>query len=826
MTDNPFSRLATFIQEYVYRAGWTELRGIQIQASSAIFDTPGHVLITSGTASGKTEAAFLPILTELQNHPSATIGVIYIGPLKALLNDQFSRLSDLLAETEIPVQSWHGDIDSSKKQGFLTKAQGILQITPEAMEAMLIGRHHDLPRLFGDVRFVVIDEVHALIASDRGRQVICQLQRLARVSGANRTPRRIGLSATIGDPDGAMLWLAGGTDLPVTLVSDTGNRREIMLGLEHFPMLPRNFDDLVRRARVAAAKVTLPSEAPPPQKVNNETEMELDEAASAESPSLQSGKGDSGGEVPPEEEILSQVSKFTDRLAMLQQLERDSQALYVSLYEMTQRETKTLIFANSRGEAEKITTSLRTLAEQDRQPDIYYIHHGSISAELREAAERAMQEPDHPACVAATITLELGIDLGQLDQVLQMSATPSVASFLQRLGRSGRRGNPARMFFYSREIPAELAEFPPIGKRIPWDLLQSIAIIQLYLEEKWIEPPETPRLPFSLLYHQTMSVLAAHTELQPPELAERVLTLAPFADVTQDQYRTLLHHLLSIEHLARAENGALIVGLAGEKVVHDFHFYATFRDETAYMVRDNSGEIGTVQAIPAPGDRFALAGRTWKVVSVNRRDNVIFAEQVSGKATVLWLGGGSTLHGRILQRIREVLREDTMYPFLRERAQVRLREARYLARLKGLTEAPIVPMDVDRFMVLPWAGTRTMQTLIALLDTQIDQGIDADDVGLPFYFELKMPDIGIEGVQRELARIAANLPTSDVLVARQPRKALEREKYDEFVPESLLRQAYVADYLDMAGAAAVMESLGDTNKTGQPPQLGVAGPDE
>lgn len=111
MTPDPFSRLAAFIQEYVYRAGWTELRGIQVQASSAIFDTPGHVLITSGTASGKTEAAFLPILTELHNRPSDTIGVIYVGPLKALLNDQFSRLSDLLAETEIPVQSWHGDID-------------------------------------------------------------------------------------------------------------------------------------------------------------------------------------------------------------------------------------------------------------------------------------------------------------------------------------------------------------------------------------------------------------------------------------------------------------------------------------------------------------------------------------------------------------------------------------------------------------------------------------------------------------------------------------------------------------------------------------------
>src|SRR5512140_977481 len=127
-TGNPFYRLAPFIQEYIYRAGWTELRSIQIQTSNAIFDTPGHVLITSGTASGKTEAAFLPVITELYNKPSATIGVVYVG----LLKDQFQRLDHLLHESQIPVQSWHGDVDTTRKRHFLTNAQGILQITPES----------------------------------------------------------------------------------------------------------------------------------------------------------------------------------------------------------------------------------------------------------------------------------------------------------------------------------------------------------------------------------------------------------------------------------------------------------------------------------------------------------------------------------------------------------------------------------------------------------------------------------------------------------------------------------------------------------------------
>ena len=156
------------------------MRGVQVKAISAILDTPHHVLITSATASGKTEAAFLPILTDLSANPSLSIGVMYIGRLKALINDQFQRLTGLLQETNIPVQSWHGDVDQASKQRFIKRATGILQITPELLEATSIKRHSDLRRLFGDLRYVVIDEAHAFIDSERGRQVICQLQRLSR----------------------------------------------------------------------------------------------------------------------------------------------------------------------------------------------------------------------------------------------------------------------------------------------------------------------------------------------------------------------------------------------------------------------------------------------------------------------------------------------------------------------------------------------------------------------------------------------------------------------------------------------------------------------
>jgi ATP-dependent Lhr-like helicase len=193
------------------------------------------------------------------------------------------------------------------------------------------------------------------------------------------------------------------------------------------------------------------------------------------------------------------------------------------------------------------------------------------------------------------------------------------------------------MFFYCREqVPEDDAS---LGQRIPWDFLQTIAIIQLYREEQWIEPPVVPQLPFSLLYHQTMSIIAATTELLPPQLAEQVLTLYPFRHVTPDHYRAFLRHLLALEHLEQTEIGGLIVGLGAEKLVNNYKFYATFEDEEAFQVRDESREIGTIQGALPPGERFILAGHTWQVLDVNTDKRLIFVQRVRGAASTLWSGG-------------------------------------------------------------------------------------------------------------------------------------------------------------------------------------------
>ena len=227
-----FSRYAPFIQDFIYDHEWENLRGIQVAAAEAIFNTDDNVLLTASTASGKTEAAFFPILTLFDENPPASVGAIYIGPLKALINDQFLRLEELCNEEHIPVWRWHGDVSSSHKAKLLKKPSGILQITPESLEALLLHKHSAIPHLFSDLRFVVIDEVHSLLRGDRGGQTISLIERLGRIAGVN--PRRIGLSATIGDPDAVGAFLSAGTGRGWVVPRVQEPERVWNLSMEHF----------------------------------------------------------------------------------------------------------------------------------------------------------------------------------------------------------------------------------------------------------------------------------------------------------------------------------------------------------------------------------------------------------------------------------------------------------------------------------------------------------------------------------------------------------------------------------------------------------------
>jgi ATP-dependent Lhr-like helicase len=196
MSEQDFSRLAPFIQQYIYTNAWTELRPVQVEACRVIFDTDAHLLLAAGTASGKTEAAFLPVLTLLHENPSSTIGVLYIGPIKALINDQFERLNDLLKEADIPVWAWHGDVSQSRKNKLIKNPKGVLQITPESLESFLINKNTELVRLLGIcgssllMKFMLLWVLNGAVKFFASWHVYQDI---------HKQPRRIGLSATLGD---------------------------------------------------------------------------------------------------------------------------------------------------------------------------------------------------------------------------------------------------------------------------------------------------------------------------------------------------------------------------------------------------------------------------------------------------------------------------------------------------------------------------------------------------------------------------------------------------------------------------------------------------
>jgi len=743
-----FSRLAPFIQEYIYNHNWTELRPVQIEACKVIFNTDAHLLVTAGTASGKTEAAFLPILTLLHENPVATIGALYIGPIKALINDQFERLNNLLKEANIPVCHWHGDVYQSHKDKLLKNPKGILQITPESLESLLINKNHDLLRLFGNLQFVVIDEIHAFMGSERGCQILCQLTRLEKITRTQ--PRRIGLSATLGDYSMAEEWLRSGTERSVITSRIEGGKRKIKLAVEHFYV--RSDDGSLREKNRRNAE--------------NAERKEREKV---------------GGNVN-----VIKLHNSTDKLS----ISAGDQYIF-----NLSKARKCLIFANNKSQTESVIASLRQIATDEGYPDIYHVHHGSISAGLRQAAEAAMREPNNPAVTAATLTLELGVDIGHLERVIQLESPLSVASFLQRLGRTGRRGEAADMRFVCAED--ELSPEATLPEQIPWQLLQCIAIIQLYLEERWIEPIKPLKYPLSLLYQQTMSILAATKEISPAALAKQVLSLPTFAAISKDDLEILLRYLIDVDQIQKTEKGTLILGLAGERVVGKFQFYAVFPDSQEYIVKQGNQEIGSiVKPLPA-GNQFALAGKSWEVLEIDLKKKIVFVKQAEGKSSMYWRGGSGTIHTKILQRMRQVLLEDVEYSYLQNNALERLHTVRRLTRNAGLDQQNILLIEKGHCCIFPWMGTVGYRTLERLLNCFCRESLEITSIrGInPYFLTIKLAKDKFKYLYSEIVSLCEQRITSENLLSNW--EPLEKQKYDEFIPDTLLQKAFASDYLDM-----------------------------
>lgn len=777
-----FDRYAPFVQDFIYNHNWENLRSIQVAAADAIFNTDENVLLTASTASGKTEAAFFPILTELWENPPARVGAIYIGPLKALINDQFYRLGDLCEEADIPVWHWHGDVSASHKAKMLKHPSGILQITPESLEALLMHKHAAVPRLFCDLRYVVIDEVHSLLRGDRGGQTLCLIERLGRMAGVN--PRRIGLSATIGDPERTGAFLASGTGRGCIIPRFEEPRRVWRLSMEHFYITGPQ-----------ATERALQDHGPQQADV-----LKVERIASGKD------RGDADDDSP---RMAPQALPDPDGVTVL---DADDNALLAPtdtapdnadpgigyIFERT-RGRKCLVFVNSREEAEAVCSMLRSYCEARHEPDRFLIHHGNLSASYRETAEDIMRDEEQLQTTVTTATLELGIDIGRLERAFQIDAPFTVSSFLQRMGRTGRRDDPPEMHFVMREEQPEPRSMMP--ETVPWKLIQGIALVQLYREEKWVEPPALDRLPYSLLYHQVMATLASCGELSPAELAQRVLTLSYFHRVSADDLRVLLHHLIDTDQVEVTEGGGLIVGISGERITNSFKFYAVFQENEEFTVRCESSELGTIVNPPPAGERIAIAGHCWLVEEVDWKRHLVFCTQVKGRVPAYFGDCAGDINTHVLERMKRALEEHEAYPYLLGNARARLAQARHVAANAGVAgrdSRPLINLGGDTWALFPWLGSYAFLALERLLKIKCadELGLKGLDPSRPYFMQFRMKAGEETFYQIVAAEAEADFAPIDLVY---PGEVPYFDKYDEMLPAELVRKGFAEGVLDIEG---------------------------
>jgi ATP-dependent helicase Lhr and Lhr-like helicase len=711
---NAFQRLAPFVQEFVYRQDWKELRSLQVLAIDALFDSEDDVLITTGTASGKTEAAFLPILSMISEEPTGSIRALYIGPLKALINDQFRRLEILCEKGDIPIHRWHGDVGASQKSDLVEHPGGVLQITPESIESLFINKTNHLRRLFGGLRFIVVDEVHSFLEADRGVQLRSQLQRIEQYAAATSRPRRIGLSATVGDSQMARQWLNPQYPEKVRIINPEVDVSPVRLSHLHFNL----------------TKQEIPSE------------------------------------------------------------------MIDDLYTLT-KNRRALIFCNTRGLVEVMTAELNRRSARDHVPEHYLPHHGSVSKEIRDDAERRMRDDDHPTTVICTNTLELGIDIGQLDLAVQIDSTHTVMSFVQRLGRTGRRQDASRiMQIYTSELqPQPNDEF---YERLPFAFLKALAVVDLFLEG-WLEPPAEKTIPYNVLYHQMLSRLVETHGSSAKDLVAHFLNSGVFPGVTSEDYFALLKHLGSIDHIEQLENGELILGLAGEKILRSKDFYAVFATPPEWDVFYKTRVLGRISPRPnlTIGTCLLLVGRVWEVKDILTDKQQIFVEPAAESRDVMFLGVGiPDMHPKVAQRVREFLLTEKIPTYVGKVGQQALAEARRLSQELNLGKTQIFD-TADKWIIFLWTGTRSARTLQYWFQL-CGFIVEFPSMMLPWVMSVEKANPGeskmefltrlkdVEASGYELEDIVRNIPIELLLI----------HKFDEYIPEDLIRARAGEEWLD------------------------------
>lgn len=649
------------IQHFIWAEGWESLREAQEAAIPVILKADRDVIVAAATAAGKTEAAFLPALTHLLQVTKGGL-ITYISPLKALINDQFGRLEYLCERLEIPVWPWHGDISSNRKARFLAKPEGVLLITPESLEAMLCNRGTSVAAIFERLRYFVIDELHAFIGSERGKQVQSLMHRIE--TAACRPVPRIGLSATLGDMRLAAEHLRPGAGRKVELIVSSGSESELRILVKGYESEPGK--SKLPRVDVGAA------------------EAEEQEDASA---------------------VQHQIADHLFNVL---------------------RGSNNLVFPNSRSEVERYTYLLTERSKKLGVPNEFYPHHGSLSKEIREETERALKQKERPASAICTNTLELGIDIGAVQAVAQIGTPPSVASLRQRLGRSGRRkGEPAVLRGYCIEdqltskstLESELRlgtikmaamitlllegwfEPPrPQGAHFSTLIQQALSIIAQY-----------GGLNIGQLYSLLCSPMAPFTNVSKEAFIALIRVMGERELLMQDSSGALLHGRLGEKF-----------------VNHYTFYAAFPDEEEYRIIAGGRalGSLPTSQMLIS-GQRILFAGKTWVIESIDDEKKVIYVQRASAKQPPLFSGEGGRTHTKVRARMRAILESTDPLPFLDKTAQRFLAEGREsFARLELATT--VFRDEGESVRILTWLGDSANEALACLLTYRGHQAFHGD----------------------------------------------------------------------------------------------------
>ncbi len=605
------------IRRYIRDRRWEELRPIQAAAISRILTSTDNFILASRTASGKTEAAFLPILSKV-NFNEQGVQVLYISPLIALINDQFVRIEDLCKYLDVVVTKWHGESKKSLKEKLLKDPNGVVLITPESIEAMFVNRPYEVKHLFSNLKYVVIDEIHSFIGNDRGIQLKSLLSRLYNLNNKNFSI--VGLSATIGDYDEAKRF--------------TGN--------------PEN------------------------------TKVLLDKQSKE----------------------INAVFKFfesaTDELPV---------DLMKDLYLET-KDNKVLIFPNSRGRAEEIAVKLKKISDRVKGHPNYFSHHSSVDKEVREFVEYfAKNNTRQNFCISCTSTLELGIDIGTVDEVVQVDATNSIASLIQRVGRSGRKeGETSNLYLYATN---------------KWSLLQSLACWLLY-KDGFIEPPLSKLKSYDILLHQALSITKGYSGVLFTALVEQLKNNFAFKDCERMEIEAILNHLIQLDLLERIRD-EVIIGVEGEWIVNSREFYSVFKTEDNFKVVNVGTTIGNIpfSSQITEDENILLAAKIWKIKLVDIKSKRIEVIPANDGKKPLFFGGGSIIHPKVREKMLEILFSGVKYDVLEDSSAAEIDQIRIefsIFKIENFKVQRPLLINENHLQLFTFSGTRINRTIQMLLN--------------------------------------------------------------------------------------------------------------